>query len=53
LRRFVDKPLTLSVYTDNEPAIHIYQKYGFRVIKTGYDVGYRPKLLHYAMQKDV
>ena len=53
LRRFKDKKLILEVYTDNKPAIHIYKKYGFHIVKTAYGVGYRPNQPHYVMQKDI
>ena len=52
LNKFRDKKLILRVYTDNNPAIHIYKKYGFRIVKAGYGEGYRPEALHYIMQKD-
>jgi len=53
LRRFKDKKIILFVYTDNSPAIHIYKKYGFKIIDTAYGVGYRPDNPHYIMQRDI
>jgi ribosomal protein S18 acetylase RimI-like enzyme len=53
IKRFKDKKLSLSVYTDNSPAIHIYKKYGFKTIRTAYGVGYRPKAPYYIMQRDI
>ena len=52
LNKFDDKKLILYVYKDNSPAIHIYKKYGFKVIGVGYDKGYKPKAPHYIMQRD-
>jgi len=53
LEKFNDKKLILRVYTGNENAIHIYKKYGFKIIESGYGCGYYPKLKHYVMQKDI
>ena len=53
LSRFNDKNLKLCVYKDNSRAIHIYRKYGFKIIKTAYDKGYRPDKPHYVMQKNI
>jgi|GEM_PF-2784010 len=53
LKRFSDKKLILSVYKDNVPAIHIYKKYGFKIMCVGYGMGYKPESPHYIMQKDV
>lgn len=52
LNKFKDKKIILYVYKDSSPAIHIYKKYGFIIVKTGYGRGYFPKKLHYTMQKD-
>jgi ribosomal protein S18 acetylase RimI-like enzyme len=48
---FGDKDLVLYVYTDNDNAIHIYKKYGFKVTGTDYDKGYRPEDPHYEMKR--
>jgi len=53
LRQFTDKKLILSVYKHIKPAIHIYKKYGFRIVGSGYGAGYFRHLGHYVMQKDV
>jgi ribosomal protein S18 acetylase RimI-like enzyme len=53
LKRFTDKKLILYVYKDNNPAIHIYKKYGFNVAGVDYGKGYKPKSAHYIMQRDV
>ena len=53
LNRFKDKKLRLSVYTDNRPAIHIYRKYGFKIMNTATGVGYRPDAPYYLMQRDI
>ena len=37
---FFDKTLILYVYKDNANAIHIYKKYGFKIIGTDYGKGY-------------
>jgi ribosomal protein S18 acetylase RimI-like enzyme len=52
LKRFDDKELTLYVYTDNDPALHIYIKYGFKITGIAYGIGYKPTLPHFIMQKD-
>ena len=52
LNRFNDKKLVLNVYKDNIPAIHIYQKYGFRIKGIGYELGIKPEKPHYLMQRD-
>jgi ribosomal protein S18 acetylase RimI-like enzyme len=43
----------LYVYKDNDPAIHIYKKYGFKIIGVEYDIGYYPDEMAYKMQRDV
>ena len=52
LNKYADKKLTLSVYTDNGPAIHIYQKYGFAIAGVGIGKGYRPDAPVYIMQRN-
>ena len=53
LNKFKNKKLILYVYKDNNPAIHIYQKYGFKNVGVGFGRGYRPKSPHYIMQRDI
>jgi hypothetical protein len=36
---------------DNRPAIHIYKKYGFKIVGTCYGRGYFPKIPYYVMEK--
>jgi len=51
LHRFRDKTISLSVYADNNPAIHIYKKYEFEIVKTAYGAGYRPDAPYYVMKR--
>ena len=53
LSKFRNKKLILNVYKDNSPAIHIYKKYGFKIVGIRYGKGYRPELPHYIMQRSV
>ena len=53
LKRFYDKKVILYVYTDSSPAIHIYKKCGFKIVKTAYGEGYRPKSPYYVMQREI
>jgi len=53
LNRFRDKELFLKVYKDNTPAIHIYEKYGFKIKGVGFDIGAEPEKSHYIMQRDI
>ena len=53
LNRFRDKELILNVYKDNTPAIHIYEKYGFKIKGVGFNIGAEPEKSHYVMQRDV
>ena len=53
LNSFRDKKLILYVYKDNSPAIHIYKKYGFKIIGTDDGKGFRPYAPHYIMQRHV
>ena len=52
LRRFRDKKLLLYVYQDNDLAIHIYKKHGFKIIGNGDGKGYYPSKPHYIMERD-
>ena len=52
LNKYVDKKLTLSVYKDNDPAIHIYKKYGFKIVGIGIGNCYKPDAPFYIMQRD-
>jgi len=52
LKRYSDRPLTLHVYTDNSTAIHIYEKYGFKIIAGGYGEGPYPTKPSYTMRRD-
>ena len=52
LNKFRDKKMILYVYSNNKPAIHIYEKYGFRRSGAGFGRGYYPELQHLTMQKD-
>ena len=52
LNKFRDKILILYVYTDNSPAIHIYEKYGFKKMEVVDGAGYYPDKSAYMMKKD-
>jgi ribosomal protein S18 acetylase RimI-like enzyme len=52
LNCYKDKKLILHVYTNNNRAIHIYQKHGFKIVGKEHGRGYLPHLLSYVMQKD-
>jgi len=51
LGKFNDKKIILYVYTDNDPAIHIYKKYGFKITGMDNGRGVNPESPHYIMQK--
>ena len=53
LNKYRDKKLALHVYIHNAPAIHIYKKYGFDIVETGYGMGYQPWLPHYVMPRNI
>ena len=52
LNRFRDKKLVLYVHTDNRRAIHVYRKYGFKIVKTEHGRAYKPDDPYYVMQKN-
>jgi len=52
LDHFDDKKIVLYVYKDNESAIHIYKKYGFKITGVDKGRGYDPESPHYIMIKD-
>ena len=51
LDKYADTKLVLYVYMDNKPAIHIYKKYGFKIMKSGSGIGITPEKSYYTMQK--
>ena len=53
LSRFNDKAIILGVYTDNACAIHIYKKYGFRIMGSGPRNSWRPTAQSYEMRREV
>ena len=53
LEKFRNKKITLDVYMDNIPAVHIYRKYGFKTVGVGFGKGISPESSHYIMQRDV
>jgi ribosomal protein S18 acetylase RimI-like enzyme len=53
LDRYNDKKIILYVHTNNNPAIHIYKKYGFKITGMDNGRGVNPESPHYIMTRDV